>query len=153
VVDSQRRIMENSRREFQAEFQITRTESVVSPFIPPSWLERYEGIHPGLADRAFSFGERQQEHRQEIEKVAVYGEFDLARRAQHYIFILSAILFIGAIVLVAIGRPIEGLGAIILNMAALAGAMYATSQRREKERKAKAELMADKLPKEDLPDD
>jgi uncharacterized membrane protein len=149
VIDSQRRITESARSQFQTEFQITRTESVVSPFIPPSWLERYETIQPGLADRAFAFGERQQAHRQEIEKVAVYGEFDLARRAQTSISILSGILFIGAIVLLAIGRSIEGLGAIVLNMATLAGALYFTSQRREKERKAKNELMADKLPKED----
>lgn len=125
--------------------QFTYQEHTTGYLVPPSMLERYEALLPGFSERWLSMGERQEAHRQELERHAVIGD---GRRAWAGIVcaLLICLATIIAGVVVALGR--HDTGATILSAffgtSGLVGIaavfIYGTRSRRQ-ERLDKARIM------------
>jgi uncharacterized membrane protein len=122
------------------------------PIPPPTILKGYNDAEAGLANRIVTMAEKQQDHRMDAEKKAIYGEIDRAREALRLGFIICIVIVAGAIYLLAIGRSIEGFGALLAQAALLVGLYFYGSNKREKERRDKAKLMAQAAMRESEPD-
>lgn len=102
-------------------------------------LAEYNRIFPGCAERILAMAESQTTHRQELEKAVVHGNIADARRGQNYAFALGLVAIVGGIGLIAFGRQVEGLVAIIGALVTLAGIFVWGRTRQEKERQRKLE--------------
>ena len=84
-----------------------------------------------------SMAESQLRHRQSLESAVVQGNIRAEARGQVFAFILGVIAILGGIVLIASGKDVQGLAAIIGAFVTLAGVfVYGRwQQQRERERK------------------
>ncbi len=117
---------------------ITKVEasslSFQGPLPPPQILNNYDQIVPGSAERIISLWESQVRHRQELEKKAIESDIKQSHYGATLGFII-AIFAIGAGTFLAyIGRPTEGLAAIITALVGLVGVYGWGSYLRKKER-------------------
>jgi uncharacterized membrane protein len=110
------------------------------PLPPPELLKSYNDAFPGCAERVVAMAERQSQHRQNLERLVVEGNFKAQTPGQYFAFILSLIVISGGVYLLANGKSIEGFSAIIIAGASLAAALiYGRSeQKRERVRKSQA---------------
>lgn len=83
--------------------------------------------------------ESQSAHRQELEKAVVLGNVTDAKRGQNYAFVLGVLAILCGSGLIAIGKTVEGLVAIIGALGTLAGIFIWGRLRQEKERQRKRE--------------
>lgn len=100
-------------------------------------LARYNFICPGAADRIIQMAERQSDHRQELEKIAVKNgakNSTLGIAAGWSIGVLG--LLCGAWLL-SVGKSTEGFGAIILDIGSLVGVFIYGKRSSRKEREQK----------------
>ena len=88
---------------------VERSMEWSAPYPSPFMLGEFEKVLPGAADRILSMAERQSAHRQEMERKSIEGGLYLAKWGLYAGWSLAALLVVGAIILFAIGRPIEGL--------------------------------------------
>lgn len=98
-----------------------QTSSWVAPLPRPEIMAGYEQILPGSADRILAMAEKQAEHRQGLERSKLAGDQITQARAQWLTTGLVAIIFCGSIGLIAYGKDIAGLVAIITETVALVG--------------------------------
>lgn len=80
------------------------------PLPPPHVLTEYNDALPDGADRIVRMAERQSRHRQGLET-----------RGQWFGFILALTVVVGGIVLIAVGKQVEGLVALVGSLATLTG--------------------------------
>jgi uncharacterized membrane protein len=111
--------------------RLAQTQSLtISPTLPPEYLEAYERLCPGAGKRillsSVELAEREQTVDLDIrrEQSALLAEIERkksarADRGQVFAFVLSAVTILGGIGLLALGKPIAGLGAIITPIAGL----------------------------------
>ncbi len=90
------------------------------PLPPPAWLERYEAILPGAAERLLALWERQSAHRQGIENVAMTSNAGAQRRGQVFGFVIGLVGLVGGFVLVILGKDAAGYASVITSISALA---------------------------------
>jgi uncharacterized membrane protein len=125
--------------------QVTYQEQTTGYLVPPSMLERYEAILPGFSERWLSMAERQEAHRQQLERHTVIGD---GRRA--WAGIMSALIIclatIAAAAAIALGR--HDVGATILSalfgasgLVGVAGVFVYGTRSRRQERIEKARIM------------
>lgn len=108
---------------------ITQTLQVSQVPLPaPEDLRKYAEIVPDAPERFFKMAERQAEHRQGLERIAVGSNVKLEARGQLFAFLLSALAIIGGVVLIAMNKSVQGLAVIIADLAALAGIQPSQSQ-------------------------
>jgi uncharacterized membrane protein len=109
-----------------------REELFVGPLPHPELLAGYERACPGSAQRIIEMTERQGEHRRELEQKIVEANIHSEKRGQFLAFVLALLICGGGIYLLAQGRSVVGLVALLTPLAGLAG-LFLTSLRRTSE--------------------
>lgn len=108
----------------EAVFALVRQEMSVQfsgPIPPPALLKQYNEALPDGAERIVQMAEQQSAHRRAMET-----------RGQFFGFSLALIVLVGAIVLIALDKKVEGLIALVGSVATLAGLfVYRESQERK----------------------
>ena len=107
------------------------------PIPHPRDFEQYEKVLPGSADRILAMAEKQSEHRQQLEKAAIFSDVENSVRGQWFAFILGLVCAIGGIVLIALGKSISGLSIFIGSVGGLAGLFIYGKNIESKERQSK----------------
>ncbi len=118
-----------------------RVEAYYGLLPRPSDLREYNEIVPGAAERILSMAERQAAHRQNLERVVVFGD---SRRSFYGLwagFIVALCFLGGAVFLVFNGH--EWAGTIVggLDIVGLVSVFVIGSRSRKQERIEKAEIM------------
>jgi uncharacterized membrane protein len=116
----------------------TVARSFSGPLPPPEALARYNDVLPGAAERIVAMAEKQQEHRQMLEKNVVFANSSSQTRGTYLGFIVAMSAIIGGTFLIYAGRGAMGIAAIISSLAALVGVFVygRRSQRSELAKKA-----------------
>lgn len=101
-------------KSFEGRLTLTeRSEFYSGRLPPPDFMKQFEEIEPGSANRIIQLAENQQSHRHSLEQTAVDSNVRNEGRGQIFAFILSMVTILGGIGLIAIGKSIEGLIALI----------------------------------------
>jgi len=90
------------------------------PTPSPDVLREYELIVPGAADRIIAMAERQAEHRQKLEAIAVKGGSTRASLGAAFGFLLGMTAVMGGIYLAAGGQELGGYSMVLGTVATLA---------------------------------
>jgi uncharacterized membrane protein len=102
------------------------------PLPPPAALEQFERASPGAADRILKMAEKEEVHRQEMERIMVTSEVKSRNRGQFFGFAIAVIALLGGIWLVYSGKEWQGLVAILTPLIGLVG-MFIYTQGLEEE--------------------
>jgi uncharacterized membrane protein len=119
-----------------------RVETCAGP-LPPAWfLEQYEDLIPGTAQRIFERFEKQSDHRMQLERAVVMGNSRRASIGQGAAFLLSAMIIGSATWLGYLGHDWLAAAFVSSNVAGLAyvfvrGRMLQKAERAEKLEQAK----------------
>jgi uncharacterized membrane protein len=101
------------------------------PLPPPAALEQFERASPGAADRILKMAEREEEHRQSLERTMTTSEVKARDRGQFLGFAIAAITLLGGIWLVYEGKDWPGLVAILTPLVGLVGLFVYTQSREQ----------------------
>lgn len=93
-------------------------EQFSGPLPPPEVLAKYNDIEPGFANRIMAMAESQSHHRQAMESVVISSRIRYEGRAQILAAVIALALGLGSLWLISIGKSIEGVSAIIAELAA-----------------------------------
>jgi uncharacterized membrane protein len=85
-----------------------------------------------------AMAERQSAHRESLEAKVVEGNVASQARGSHYAFIICLITIVGGFVLIAMGKSIYGVSAVIGSLATLAGVFVLAKRDQRKERLEKS---------------
>lgn len=109
------------------------------PIPDASQFKKYEEVLPGSADRILKMAENQAAHRQKLEMKAIEADIKNSQRGQTFAFILASIVIIGGLILLMLGKSLEGFVALIGALATLVGVFIydKTSERKERIEKSK----------------
>ena len=91
------------------------------PLPPPQVLEGYERTLPGLADRITTMAEQTAQHRRDMERKREDRDTKVELRGQVFGFVIALSSFTAGAVLIAIGRPVYGMTALLAAVAGLSG--------------------------------
>jgi uncharacterized membrane protein len=112
-------------------------QSFSGPLPPPQILDHYNQIVPGAAEKIIALWESQVQHRQELEKKAITSDITQAYFGAILGFIIAMSAIGAGTFLAYIGRPTEGIAAIISALVGLVGVYGWGSYQRRKERDAR----------------
>lgn len=112
--------------------------SFQGPLPPPQILDHYNQIVPGSAERIISLWENQVKHRQELEKKVISADINQAKIGSILGFIIAIAAICSGTFLAFIGRPTEGIAAILTALAGIIAAYGFGSYQRKKERDLKS---------------
>ena len=130
-------VSEVSEEQRQFQRKVIQSQSLtISPTLPPEYLEAYEEMCPGAGRTillsSHELAKREQEadlelrrREQSLREKESENSDKRASRAQVFAFVLSTVAIVGGIVLLALGKEIAGLGAIITPVAGLVVAFIA----------------------------
>jgi len=122
----------------QNQVTATRIQSTFSgPLPPPSVLDHYNQIHPGSAEIIITLWQDQVRHRQELEKKAITADILQSWAGSIMGFIVAMTALASGTYAIHLGRPAEGIAAILTALAGLGGAYFYGSWQRRKEREIK----------------
>ena len=112
-------------------------KSFHGPLPTPEDLARYNDIEPGLADRIVRMAEKQSDHRQMLEVIAVKSGAWNSRWGLVAGWSIGMISVIGGVWIISIGKSAEGLATLVGSLGSLVGIyIYGKhSTRKELERK------------------
>jgi uncharacterized membrane protein len=113
--------------------------SFQGPLPPPQILKQYDDIVPGCAERIISQFESQVKHRQELEKKVITSDIRQTYFGSTLGFIIALSAIGAGTFLAYIGRPTEGISAIIAALAGIVGVYGVGSYQRKKERDLKSD--------------
>lgn len=122
------------------------TISIQWPLPPPAALEHYERVLPGAAERILRLAELQAGHRRDVETTVVDSNVRRATRGQALAFVLALATILGGLVLIGLGRSVEGLASLLLAVTSLV-AVFVVSKRADR-----AELDRKRTGLQSLPD-
>jgi uncharacterized membrane protein len=117
---------------------LTQSVSFSGPLPPPGLLAKYNEVIPNGAERIMAMAERQSAHRESLEAKVVEGNVASQARGSHYAFIICLITIVGGFVLIAMGKSIYGVSAVIGSLATLAGVFVLAKRDQRKERLEKS---------------
>lgn len=95
---------------------ISYMESFSGPVPHPRIISQYKSVMPDAPERIFRMAEKQQEHRFGLENKVIGGDVERADLGLRFGFTLYAILAIGAIVLLGIGKDIAGYTVLVTSV-------------------------------------
>jgi len=111
--------------------------SWAGPLPPAEQIHAYEQALPGAADRILAMAERQQEHRQDLERVTVHEAANRSRWGLWLGFVIAVLVIgVGAGAIFA-GEALAGFAIIVAQAAVLAGVFVYGRIDQRKERVAK----------------
>ena len=117
------------------------SQSFSGPIPPPALLEKYNEIIPNAAERILIMAEKQQEHRQELERKVIFSNAGSQKEGLYLGFVVAMTAIIGGIVLVAKGKEATGLTAVITALAALVGVFIYGKHEQKKDMKNKPKAL------------
>lgn len=100
-------------------------------------LLAYNEVFPGCAERIVSMAESQSQHRHGLEQAVVSGNIAAEKRGQICAFLLGLGAIGGGVVLIALGKDVQGLVSIMGALTTLAGVFIWGRRQQAKERAAK----------------
>ncbi len=103
-------------------------------------LEKYNQVFPGCAERIVTMAESQLAHRHQLETTHIQGGQKSERLGQIFGFTLGLVAIVGGIWLIAHGKDVQGLVAILGAIGGLAGVFIYGRRAQAKEREKKREL-------------
>lgn len=115
--------------------------SFSGPLPPPSLLALYNDAVPNGADRILSMTERQEVHRQGLERVVIHGD---ARRADRGLYVGAGYVGLSIVlgfILVLFGHDIAGVGFVGFSLSSVTGVFIYGTRSRRKERERKVRLL------------
>jgi len=95
---------------------VTQSVSFTGPLPPPGLLARYNEVIPNGAERIMAMAERQSAHREALETAVVSGNVASQARGSHYAFIICLVTILGGFALIATGKSIYGISAVIASL-------------------------------------
>lgn len=113
--------------------------SFQGPLPPPQILDHYDQIVPGSAERIICLWEEQVRHRQRLEVDVITSDIRQSYFGATLGFIIAMSAIGSGTFLAYIGRPTEGIAAIITALIGLVGTYGWGSYQRRKERNIRAE--------------
>ena len=128
----------NPNQEFLARVGVS-VQEFSGPLPPPEILRKYNDIEPGFANRIMTMAESQSHHRQTMESLVIGSRIRYEGRAQILASIIALALGLGSIWLISIGKSIEGVSAIIAELAAFTWVFMYGRRHQEKELAKKRE--------------
>ena len=108
------------------------TISIQWPLPPPATLEDYERVLPGAAERILRLAELQAGHRRDVETTVIESDVRRATRGQVLAFVLALSTILGGLVLIGLGRSVEGLASLLLAVTSMV-AVFVVSRRADRE--------------------
>lgn len=112
------------------------------PLPPPAALEQFERASPGAADRILNMAEREEEHRQDLERIVVRSEIKARNQGQFLGFLIAAITLVGGIWLVYEGKDWPGLVAILTPLVGLVGIFGYAQGKEDEEHKSSSSTIS-----------
>jgi uncharacterized membrane protein len=110
-------------------------------------LKQFDEVFPGCAERIVSMAEKQSEHRRTLESTVIESNCRSQEHGQTWAGVLMGIALIGGFVLVAIGKPAEGVTAIISAVVGVGGPFLYSKWQQSKERAEKERAFAEIAPR------
>lgn len=111
----------------------SQQQAFSGPLPHPDLLEKYNQVLPGLAERIVALAENQSRHRQDLERKVVFARSRNETLGQIFGAIIALAVVAGSIWLISIGRNVEGLTGLLVQLAALVGIFIYGRRRQEKE--------------------
>lgn len=130
-------------QELQLEIQILEQWSFQSPILPPAILKQYAELIPNFAERYYSNWENQTAHRQALETKVVETQSKTQLRAQHYAFMLGALVLVVALVLGLNDQEVAAVAVVSLDFIGLGGMFIFGKVSNLKEARRKSEVVPD----------
>ncbi len=118
--------LEDLSPETAREVSLAFYASSSGPMPPPGWVDAYEQTMQGAADRIFGMAEREQQHRHNMDMMVVGGEIRGDNMTRLVGAGLATIVLVGAIVLIGIGKSVEGLIALVPAVVGLLALFFAS---------------------------
>jgi uncharacterized membrane protein len=109
----------------------------------PRIVQGYEQMLPGSTDRILTLTENQRAHRIRMESAVIQADIRTQYLGLGAAFIVAVILVVGSMLLLAIGRSLEGLGAALVAAATFVGVFFVNRQLRGAELNARMKQGAD----------
>lgn len=109
----------------------------VGPLPHPELLAGYERASPGSAERIIAMAEKQGDHRRAQEDRLLDANIASEKRGQLLAFLLATLVCGGGIYLLAIGKGISGLVALLAPLAGLIGIFIYTAREQRKQEPAR----------------
>ena len=125
----------NDRKQFIA--GVICAESYSGPIPRPEDFAGYEKVLPGAADRILAMAEKQSEHRQSLEKAAVYSGVENSKRGQRFAFIIALVIIVSGVFLISIDKDTTGFIMVVGSIGSLIGVFIYGRRSEIKERKEK----------------
>lgn len=91
------------------------------PIPPPSFLEQYEKLVPGSAQRLLNEPHLEAEHRRSLERLLVNERIHLSKKGQLMAFFLAALCIVAAFTAIFLGYDVAGLGALFISISPFIG--------------------------------
>jgi len=91
-----------------------------------------------------AMAERQGRHREALEAQVVAGNVASQARGSHYAFIICIVTIVGGFALIALGKSVVGISAIVGSLATLAGVFVVARREQRKERADKEAAIIEK---------
>jgi len=104
------------------------------PIPHPAVLAQYNSVLPDAANRIIGMAERQETHRQTMERHVIEEDMKRSKLGLWLGFVLALIFGIGAIYLLSIGKSLEGLATIFTTVGTVAGGFIIAHRLRKHER-------------------
>lgn len=120
-----------------SKLELTRREEFAGPLPPPLYLDKYEQILPGAADRIITMAECQSKHRQEIENKVISSDVRNSQLGLIFAFILGLAGLGSGFYLIYSGKIIEGSIFGGITIVSLTSTFIYGSRQRRKEREAR----------------
>lgn len=125
----------------------------IGPLPHPELLAGYERASPGSAERIIAMAEKQGDHRRTQEDRLLRASIASEKRGQLLAFLLASLVCGGGIYLLAIGKGISGLVALLAPLASLIGIfIYTARQQREPKAKPRDKMSERREPAEEVSD-
>lgn len=107
----------------------------VGPLPDPQTLKAYDDVCAGAAERILAMAERQAGHRQSLERMVIESDCKAQGRGPIFGFILACMVIGAGVWLLATGRDLEGLIALIAPLASIVIPFLYSKKQKSKELK------------------
>lgn len=101
---------------------VLQQEAYQGPIPHPDLFAKFEEVLPGAADRILSMSESEQNHRHQMEQQHLDLVRKMSLKGLYCGFFIAISIIIGGLILLSLGKSLEGFGLIITALAALVGA-------------------------------
>jgi len=102
-------------------------------------LAKYNEAFPDCAERIVAMAERQAAHRHQLETTHIQASHKSERLGQVFGFTLGLVTILSGVGLIAVGKDVQGLAAIVVAIGGLAGVFVYGRMAQTKEREKKRE--------------